>query len=424
MGLIEWFSRKKPAQLANTKRPQIVGELGENSPQILVDLGNGTVMITDRETYEYTYGDVQAPDPRQRDLDEIAPRVTRVRAIASGLYRGRAMGSEVVVDTADPTALAALRAALRIVEHPAQWSRCACLGGPTVELYAGQELLASLGLQHGSAIRWQHWKHDAPLVNGQLLNDWLTEHGVEPALLDLMLHNQYDAGGLMGTGIQRGGEAPLSRAEQRVRLAEIQRVRTGDLAAALAACQRELDANPQLAFGYVIRAAIRQQQGDLNGAAADCTTAWDLGCRDPEVLFMRAVANDGLGRPDAAVADCTAAIELDPRHVNAYNSRGLILCRLGRGDEALADLHRAIELAPKWPLPYLNRVQLHINRQDLNAAIADCDHVLALVGDSQGAEQRRYAAAALWNRGSTHRLKGNLKQAEADFRAAVERDPT
>jgi hypothetical protein len=50
--------------------------------------------------------------------------------------------------------------------------------------------------------------------------------------------------------------------------------------------------------------------------------------------------------------------------------------------------------------------------------------VLALVGDSPGAEQRRFAAAALWNRGATYRLKGNLKQAEADFRAAVERDPT
>jgi hypothetical protein len=36
---------------------------------------------------------------------------------------------------------------------------------------------------------------------------------------------------------------------------------------------------------------------------------------------------------------------------------------------------------------------------------------------------RRYAAAALWNRAATYRLKGNLKQAEADYRAAVEREP-
>jgi tetratricopeptide (TPR) repeat protein len=96
---------------------------------------------------------------------------------------------------------------------------------------------------------------------------------------------------------------------------------------------------------------------------------------------------------------------------------------LQRSEEALADLNQAIALAPTWPLPYLNRIPLQIECDNLNAAIADCNHVLSLVGDPQGEEKRRYAAAALWNRGTAYYRQGNQKQADADYRAAGELDP-
>jgi Tfp pilus assembly protein PilF len=377
----------------------------------------------DREMFDYMYGESNAPDPAQRDLDELLPKVTRVRAVASGMFRGRATGSEIVLETSDPDTLAAFCETLRVVEDPNTFTHCACLGGPTLELFSGHEHIATIGLQHGHSIRWSRWKHDARLHNGSSLNDWLTRHGMDAEFLDVLLHNQYDVGGMLPLGFHRSGPPPLARGEQQARLAELSRVRGGDLASALARCQRVIDSGDGLAFAYSVRGLIRQQQGDLDGCVVDLSEAIRLGLREAEVFFARAVAHDTLGRPEEALADCSAALEIDPNHVNALNSRGLIRGRLAMLAEALADLDRAIRLAPKWGLPYLNRVQLHIHRGDLDAAIADCGRVIDMVGQSQAPADRSLAAMAFWNRGQCFRITGNRARAEADIREAIHRNP-
>jgi tetratricopeptide (TPR) repeat protein len=429
VGLFDWLFGKRQAAAAGTParprppRPKVLGGLDNNSPQVVIDAGNGVVTVMDRETFDYLYGESTAPDPTQRQLDEMLRRVTRVRALAGGLFRGRATGSEVLVDTADPAAVAAFRQTLRVVEDPATFSHCACLGGPTLELYAGEELAATVGLQHGHSIRWPAWKHDARLRDGKPLNDWLAAHGIEAGFLDLLFHNQYDAGGMMPVGVLRGGPTPLSRAEQRLRLAEMRRVRGGDLDDALAEVRRVLDAEPGLAFGHLVAALIHQQRGDHERSVAGCTEALRLGLRHPEAPFTRAVSLDTLGRPQEALADCTAALEIDPNHVNAWNSRGLIRGRLGQHDQALADLDEAIRRAPQWDLPYLNRVGVHIGRNDPDAGIADCDRILDRIGKSEAPAQRALAAAVYWNRAQCYRMKGDESRAEADFREAVRRNP-
>src|SRR5262245_59483151 len=129
--------------------PRVLSGLDDDSPWVVLISGTGMTTVMDRETYEYMYGESSAPDPAQRDLDELLATVTRVRAIAGGMYRGRAMGLDVVLDTSAPEALDALRRSFQIVEDPATFNHCACLGGPTLELFAGDELAATIGLQHG-----------------------------------------------------------------------------------------------------------------------------------------------------------------------------------------------------------------------------------------------------------------------------------
>jgi Tfp pilus assembly protein PilF len=423
MGFFDWLFGKQREIETRPPRPKVIAGLDDNSPQLLIDSGNGAVTIMDREMFDYMYGESSAPDPAQRDLDELLPMVTRVRAVASGLFRGRALGFEVVLETSDPSALAALRETLRVIEDPSTFDHCGCLGGPTLELYSGQDLIATIGLQHGHSIRWAKWKHDARLCNGQSLNDWLVRHGIDPEFLDVLLHNQYDVGGMMPLGFQRSGPSPLSRAEQQVRLAELSRMRGGDLGRSLAQCQKVIDEDPGQAFAYAVRGLIRQQQGDQASCIADCSEAIRLGLREAEVFFARAVAQDHLGQPQGAVADCTTALEIDPKHANAYNSRGVIRCRLGMLDEAMLDLSEAIRLAPQWGLPYLNRVQIHIQRDDLSAAIADCDRVIEQIGQSQAPADRALAGRAFWNRGQCYRMNGNPARAEADIREAVRRNP-
>jgi tetratricopeptide (TPR) repeat protein len=423
MGFFDWLLGKQQKAPSRPPRPKVLAGLDDDSRQLLIDTGNGVVTVMDREMFDYMYGESSAPDPAQRHLDELLPNVTRVRAVASGMYRGRATGCEIVLDTSDPVAIAAFRNILRIVEDPSTFSHCACLGGPTLELFSGQDLIATIGLQHGHSIRWAKWKHDARLRHGQALNDWLTKHGIDLELLDVLLHNQYDVGGMMPLGFQRSGSSPLSRAEQQVRLAEISRVRGGDLDGALARCQKVIDENPKQAFAYAVRGLIRQKQNNLAGCVADYSEAIRLGLGEAEVFFARAVAYDNLGRPREALVDCTTALDIDPKHVNALNSRGLIHCKLGMLHEAIADLNEAIQLAPKWGLPYLNRAQVHIQREDLDAGIADYNRVIEQVGQSQAPDDRALAGIAFWNRGRCYRMRGNQAQAEADIREAVRLNP-
>src|SRR5262245_10713502 len=424
MGFFDWLFGKRKTEV-KPPRPKVLSDLGDNSLQVLVDNGNGAVMIMDRETYDYMYGESNAPDPVQRDLDELLPRVTRVRGIASGMFRGRALAAEVVMETNDPTALANFRETLQIVEDRSTFTHCGCLGGPTLELFAGEELVATIGLQHGHSIRWAKWKHDARLCKGAALNNWLTLYGIDTEFLDVLFHNQYDVGGMMPLGFQRSGTVPLSRAEQQVRLAELTRVRGRDLQNALSRCQRIIDGNEDegRAFAYAVRGLIRDQEGNHAECVADCSEAIRLGLREAEVFFARGVAHDYLGQHQEALADCTTALEINPRHVNALNSRGLIRGRLGMLNEALTDLNEAIRLAPQWKLPYLNRLQPHINRNDLEAAIADCDHVLEQIGQPPAPADRALAAMAFWNRGQCFRLRGNQARAEADMREALRLNP-
>jgi hypothetical protein len=211
------------------EKPRVVADMGPDSPYIVVDTGDGSMTVMPRDMFEYLYDDVRLPDPAQRDIDELLSAVARVRVLAGGVFRGASVSREVLVDTSDPKAVAALRGCLQIDDVP-PFSRCACFGGPALELFTGDMLAATIGLQHGNAIRWVRWKHDASLRDGARLTDWLTRRGVEPRLLDLLLHNGYD-----GSGLSPGGDGPLSPAEQRLRLAEFHRAR-GDVARALAEC--------------------------------------------------------------------------------------------------------------------------------------------------------------------------------------------
>lgn len=223
---------------------------------------------------------------------------------------------------------------------------------------------------------------------------------------------------MLPLGLRRQGPAPLSRAEQRIRLVELARVRGGDMEAALTECQKALDEEPNLAFGYAVRALIHSQREDHARCVADCTEAIRLGLRETEVFYARAVAQDYLGRPQDALADCTAALEIEPNHVNAYNSRGIIRTRLGMLNEAQLDFNEAIRLAPEWGLPYLNRGQAHLARNDLDAAIADYDRVISLFDSPESEVDQWLGAAAYANRGQVYRLKGDEARASADLQEA------
>ncbi|HSF81475.1 MAG TPA: hypothetical protein VLA49_09590 [Anaerolineales bacterium] len=122
------------------------------------------------------------PNPTQRSMDILIEKVTRARILAGGVSQGKALGDEVLLDVADPQAVIALRECLTIVEDERTFGHCMCLGDQALELYAGEQLAATIGLHHGRSIRWEAWKYDALLKDGLRLLAWMAEQGLTSPL--------------------------------------------------------------------------------------------------------------------------------------------------------------------------------------------------------------------------------------------------
>lgn len=120
----------------------------------------------------------RAPNPSQSSLDALFTKVTRLRCINGGMVRGKPLGTEVLLDVSDTQTIASLHACLTIVEDETTFGHCMCLGDQTLQLYAGETVTATIGVHHGSSIRWEAWKHDALLQNGRQLLTWLADRGV------------------------------------------------------------------------------------------------------------------------------------------------------------------------------------------------------------------------------------------------------
>jgi tetratricopeptide repeat protein len=414
MSFAEWWTRMKSSWKQPSMPSAQVTEVADTT--FVAVEADGVLTLMDHDTYDYQHSGQKLPDPAQRDLDELT--ITRIRARSGGMFRGQAVDSAVLLDTSAPESIAMFRRSCAIVDGPGA-GHCGCLGGPTLELFAGVEHIATIGIQHGNAIRWARWRDDARLRDSVGLTTWLTDNGVHPTLLDVVYHNPLP---FTGGHVEGWGTDVLSLVEQRVLIAEI-RYRQGQLDAALGESDALLAEYPDAARAYALRGDVRQHRGELVASVADYTAAIERGYRTAQIFFSRAVALDGLGQSSAALNDCAEILAIDPNHANAYNSRGLIQMKLGRREEGLADLARAIDLAPHWELPYLNRAGFAHMRSDLTAAIADYGRAIKLIEARKMHAELPQLAKVYWIRAKARSEAGDDLGADADRREAVRLHP-
>ncbi|MFO0893072.1 MAG: tetratricopeptide repeat protein [Isosphaeraceae bacterium] len=383
---------------------------------------NGVQVITDRDTFDYRYGDAVGPDPAQRDLDALLPSVTRVCVLEGAMFQGRSMGGRVLIDVRDAGALRDLADCLQIVEDPGTFGHCACLGGPTMELYAGHRLAATIGVQHGRAIRWKRWHHDAQLQNVGRLTRWLHDQGIPPAQLEAI----YGRG--MAAGFIGDGDDDLAEHEKRARdlcARARELANAGDLERAERLCAQAHELNADEVDSYALRGEILFHLGRVSEAGASCSTAIDRGCRHAAIYHIRAIAADSEGRTEEALADCETALHLDPDHAGAHNSRGFIHARLGQFDEASEDFTEAIRLAPEWVLPHLHRAEIHRQRARLDAALSDYNRAIELAEAASASHDDGDPMLAIMycRRGDVRHDQFEEEEAEADFAEAYQRHP-
>lgn len=120
------------------------------------------------------------------------------------------------------------------------------------------------------------------------------------------------------------------------------------------------------------------KQGEYNKAIAAFNKALEL---DPNLALAynnRAWAYIELRQYEQAIGDCDKALELDPDLALAYSNRGLAYLRLGQYQQTINDCNKAINLDPGLALAYSNRGMAYIELGQYEKAIADFDKAVTL----------------------------------------------
>ena len=409
-----------PSEATSTSNASIQ-PVWENGPMVAVQ-HNGNFIVMDRDNFDYQYGSGDGPDPNQQDLNELFANVSRVCVLSGFMLQGKASGGKVLLDSSDANSIRGLAACLKIDDDPQTFRHCACLGGPTIELYAGAELVATIGLHHGRSIRWKKWRHDAQLADSKSITRWLQDRGVNPKELEAI----YGRGGNIFSGEPGPGSKGLAEAEKLCQQAS-ERATEGNLLLALDLCTRALELEPDLAGGYGLRAQINSSLNRVLEAGADCSAAIDRGLRNSEIYFIRAVALEQTRPPEDSEADCSMALHLNPTHSGAFNFRGQIRARLDRIAEALQDFAEAIRIAPDWFSPYMNRAQVNHRDGNPEAALVDYDRAIELqkrrTATAPEPESAQILALLYCLRGDARFDQFDEDDAETDFDSAIDTDP-
>jgi tetratricopeptide (TPR) repeat protein len=173
-----------------------------------------------------------------------------------------------------------------------------------------------------------------------------------------------------------------------------------------------LDMEPDDTETLVSRAELLVRTGDLPGAQADVDRGLGLAPEDPRLLCLRGMIHLESGRAAAAVPDFDRALAGDPGHLAALVNRALAWFQAGQAGRAAADLTTALEVSGADPDLLLNRAIAYQAAADTTLALADVDHALTMPDAD--------IAALRFVRGVCLRSSGQLRQAEADLRLALD----
>jgi len=177
-------------------------------------------------------------------------------------------------------------------------------------------------------------------------------------------------------------------------LANLAQLRLGQLRPeeALGFADRAVRADPGLAPAWISRAQAKRQLGDLAGALADCERALQA-ARGPAVAATafgaRAMAHERGGDLRAALADLSRALELTPQDAELWARRGEVRGAAGDRDGALADCARALELHPRLALAFVVRGKVRLQSGDQAGALDDLERFLELEPDHPDAPRLR-----------------------------------
>ncbi len=164
-----------------------------------------------------------------------------------------------------------------------------------------------------------------------------------------------------------------------------------DLVNARIDCEAATRREPANPWAYLLRSGISEQREDLKGALADLDKAIGLNNRISAAYVARADCHRLAKDFDKALADVNQAISLEPNDVEALDLRSRLFSRRGDTEQALADLDRCFRLAPRNVEAWGARAFVHAQRGELDMALSDVDVALKLDSNHDRALELRAA---------------------------------
>ena len=165
---------------------------------------------------------------------------------------------------------------------------------------------------------------------------------------------------------------------------------TGEFAEAVECFTRAIRLRPDVAAAYRGRAAAFLRLNDRTRALADFDHAIRLKSDNTQTYADRAAVLFAQKVFDRAVADCDRVLSDDPGRADVSALRGR--CHAARGDttSALKDFADAISGDPEnAPGVLLLQARLHLDCENLPAALADCDESILRDPESSDAHYTR-----------------------------------
>jgi tetratricopeptide (TPR) repeat protein len=196
---------------------------------------------------------------------------------------------------------------------------------------------------------------------------------------------------------------------------------------AIAAYNRAIQLDPNLAAAYINRGRARHQLGDLDNAISDYTRASEISTNSGErLLALSNRSHSYYVKEDyvRAEADAQTVLRTNPLMPEALINRASAQVKLANNNpqvytSALNDYNRAIQEAGRrnpvdknlLATAYNNRGNLRLQQQLPAQAIADYNLALKNLPNY---------ADALYNRGLANATQGNVAQAEKDLNQAAD----
>ena len=194
----------------------------------------------------------------------------------------------------------------------------------------------------------------------------------------------------------------------------LQALRSGDAAAAVAAAQDAVTANPQDAAALRLLAAALRATGDRDAAVAAIERAIELAPDDADLHLVHAGLLLDERQIDEAQAALARTIGLDPNQFPAYILQGQLAIARGDIDEAERVARVAARIAPEHPHVAAILGTVALRRGDVDGAMSTLASASARAPEDQ---QVRHAL------GFAYMAKGHFAFAEQAFRSLLETRP-